>query len=102
MEVDTCPVNIPGIPQSAFMVEAHFFKATPGRAIVPLNNRIYSMQAIPGKCQGGETFDDRCSHSFVPVVRVADDDAYFTALMGGINMFERPVADENFISVHRE
>jgi hypothetical protein len=86
MEVDKCPVNIPGISQSAFILEAHFLKAPLGCDIVPLNDGIDSMQVIPGKCQGGETFDDRCSHSFVSVVGVAYDNAYFAASIGRVNM----------------
>ena len=55
--MDKGPGDIPGIPQSAFMVEANFFKATSGRDIAPLNHGIYSMQVIDGQSQGGETCD---------------------------------------------
>src|SRR6266540_4394125 len=102
MEIDKCPVDIPCIPQSAFMLEAHFCKATPGRNIAPLNDGIDSMQVIPGQCHSGETGDRQGSQSFVPILFFANDHAYFAASMGGINMFERTVADEHFISIHRE
>jgi hypothetical protein len=84
------------------MLEAHFFKAPPGCNIAPLNHRIDSMQVIPGQCQSGETLDDRCSHSFVPIVGVADDDPNFAASVGSINVFERTVADQCLVCVHRE
>ena len=87
MEVDKFPVKIPCISQFAFMLEAYFFEATPGCAIAPLNDGIYSMQVIDGQCQRGEPCDHQGSHSFVPIVGVADDNAYFAASMGGINMF---------------
>jgi len=86
MEVDKLPVDILGIPPSAFMVEAHFFKATPGRDIASLNDSIDSMQVIDSQCQGGETLDHHGSQPLVPRVWVADDDAYFAAAMGSINM----------------
>ena len=54
MEVDKLPVDIPGIPLSAFMLEAYFLNATPGRDIAPLDDGIHSMQVIPGKGQGGK------------------------------------------------
>ena len=47
MEVDKSPVDIPGISQSALMLEAHFFKATPGCDIAPVNHGIHPMQVIP-------------------------------------------------------
>jgi hypothetical protein len=53
MEIDKCPIDIPGMPQSALMLEAHLFEATSGCDFAPLNHSIDSMQVIPGKCQGG-------------------------------------------------
>src|SRR5712691_1132492 len=102
MEVDKCSVDIPGIPQCAFMVETDFFKAPPGRDISPLNHGIDAMQVIDGECQSSEMCDRLGSHSLVPIVEVADDDPNFAASMGGINMFQRTVADERFLSIHRE
>src|SRR5262245_36474901 len=102
MEVDKCPVDIPGIPPSAFMLEARFFKATPGRDIAPLNHSIDPMQGIPGKCQRGETCDHPDSQSFVPIVWITNDDAYFAVLMESINVFQRTVADQHLVGVHRE
>src|SRR4029453_13814343 len=102
MEVNKFSVDIPCLPEVPFMLEAHFFKAPSRRAISPLNHGIDSRQVIDGECQGGETCPCRCSHSFVPIVRVANDNAYFAALVGRINMFERAVPDECFISIHSE
>ncbi len=102
MEVDKCPVDIPGIPQSAFMVEAHFFKATHGRDIPSLHHGIQPMQVIDGLCQGGKMCDHHGSQPLVPVVRVAHDNAYFAVFMGGINMFQRTVADEDLVSIHNQ
>ena len=102
MEVNKFPVHIPCIPQSAFMVEAHFLKATPGCDIAPLNDGIHPMQVIPGKCQRGETCDRQGSQSFVPILFFADDDAYFAASMGRINMGQRPVTDQRLVRVHCE
>lgn len=86
MEIDKCPIDIPGIPQSAFMLEAYFFKATPGRHIAPLNDGIHPMQVIPGQCQRGETGDRQGSQSLVPILFFANDHAYFAVSMGRINM----------------
>jgi hypothetical protein len=86
MEVDKSPVDIPGISQSALMLEAHFFKATPGCDIAPVNHGIHPMQVIPSKCQGGETCDRQGSQSLVPILFFADDDADFALSMGRINM----------------
>src|SRR5207253_10185530 len=87
---------------SAFMLEAHFCKATPGCDIAPLNNAIHPMQVIDGQCQGGEMGDDPGSYPLVPIVWVTDDDPDFAASMGGIHMEKRTVADERVISIHRE
>jgi hypothetical protein len=93
-------MNIPCIPQSAFMLEADFLKATLGCAIASLNHGIHSMQVIDRECQGGETSDCRCSQSFVLILFFANDNAYFAASMGSIKVFQRTVADEDCISVH--
>ena len=42
------------------------------------------------------------SEPFVPIVWVTDDDPDFAASMGGINVFQCTVADEDCVSVHRE
>ena len=57
MDINKRPMNISGVPQCAFMLEADFFKAPPGGNIAPLNDCIYSMQVIDGERQGGETCD---------------------------------------------
>src|SRR5262252_2277130 len=94
MEVDKFSVDIPCLSQFALMLEAYFFKAPPGRHIASLNDGVDSMQVISGKCQGGEMAGDRCSHSFIPIVGVAYDNAYFAAAMGRIKVFQGTVADE--------
>src|SRR5262249_10517046 len=102
MHIDKPPVAIPCLPQSAFMLEAHFFKATPGRDIAPLNHCIHPMQVILGKGQRGELFDYHGTEPFVPIAHVTDDDPYFAASLRGVYMFKRTVADEHLVSVHRE
>src|SRR5215831_1668666 len=102
MEVDKFAVNVPCLSPSAFMLEAYFFKATSRCHIASLNDGIHPMQVIDGACQGGETCDHHDSQSFVPIVRITDDDPDFAASMGGINMFQRTVADEDFVSIHSE
>ena len=102
MEVDKFPVDIPCLPEVPFMAEAHLFKATPGCDIAPLNDGIHPMQVVPGKCQRGKMCDRLGSHSFVPIGRVANDDAYFATSMGRVDMFQRTVTDEHLVSIHRK
>src|SRR4051812_4050175 len=84
------------------MLKAHLFKAPPGRFIPSLNHRIQPVQMIPSECQGGEMCDHLGSKSFVPGVWVTDDNANFAVSMDHINMFQRPVANQRLVSVHRE